>query len=180
MRNEDSPHTIKNIPYLLKRLRKSRLSHRFFGLISMIFVQIIHDLSVLSDFYSFYHFACKFFFVILRTEVNRRGVLKTLVRTIIATIPILSLNQTWYTCIWVFSHSTLFSPKAELEFNRNQACNFGKVTSEVEFKIFGSSCCRKSGFTTNVIVLYPACALYPEATQNELCFSIELKNSIQN
>ena len=61
MRNEDSPHTIKNIPYLLKRLRKSRLSHRFFGLISMIFVQIIHDLSVLSDFYSFYHFACKFF-----------------------------------------------------------------------------------------------------------------------
>ena len=62
--HEDSPGTIQNIPYLFKKISKSRLSDRFFGLYLVTF-EVLHsensdfkDLSVFGDYYVFYHFVC--------------------------------------------------------------------------------------------------------------------------
>ena len=54
----------REIPYLLKKLRKSRLSDRFFGLF-LVISEVLYsensdfqDLSVLGENYAFYHFVC--------------------------------------------------------------------------------------------------------------------------
>ena len=62
--HEDSPGTTFNIPYLFKKLSKSRLSDRFFGLF-LVISEVLYsensnfqDFSVLGENYVFYHLVC--------------------------------------------------------------------------------------------------------------------------
>ena len=70
--HKDSPRTIQNVPYLLKKLR---LSDRFFGIflvISEVLYSENSDLSILGENYAFYHFVCHrytgWFFLLVRPK----------------------------------------------------------------------------------------------------------------
>ena len=62
--HEDSPGKTFYVPYLLKKLSKSRLRDRFLGLF-LVISEVLYsensdfqDLRFLGDFYVFYHFVC--------------------------------------------------------------------------------------------------------------------------